>query len=159
MSDTQHPLTISHLQRREIQAPIAAGLVRGFANILGYDRAVEIAAAAIRADALAAGKSLAEKYAGHALLALGQIVREVWAADDALTLRMLEETDQRLSFDVTRCQYAEMYDRLGMKDLGLCLSCNRDEAFAQGFYPELRLLRTQTIMQGAPRCDFRFFLE
>jgi hypothetical protein len=153
------PLRLTHLQRREIQAPIAASLIREFANTLGYQRAVDIAAAAIRTDALAAGRSLAEKVTGPVLPALAQVVREVWAADEALTIHMLEATDQKLSFDVTRCQYAELYDRLGMKDLGFCLSCNRDEAFAQGYYPGLRLARSQTIMQGAPRCDFRFYLE
>ena len=153
------PPNLNHLLRREIQAPIAACLIREFAKTLGYDKAVEIGAAAIRADAAAAGKSMAGKCQGPVLPCLGQIVRQVWAEDDALTVRMLEETDQKLSFDVTRCQYAELYDRLGLKDLGFCLSCNRDEAFALGFYPGLRLLRTQTIMQGAPRCDFRFYLE
>ena len=150
---------VSHLRRREIQAPVAAGLIREFATVVGYEKAIGIAAAAIRKDAVAAGASMAEKYAGPALLALGRVVREVWSADGALTVQMLEETQRKLSFDVTRCQYAELYDRLGVKDLGFCLSCNRDEAFAQGFYPGLKLERTQTIMEGAPRCDFRFYLE
>ena len=153
------PPSINHLLRREVQAPIAACLIKEFAKTLGNDKAVEIAAAAIRADAAASGKSMAEKCQGPVLPCLGQIVRQVWAENDALVVRMLEETDRKLSFDVTRCQYAEMYDRLGLKDLGFCLSCNRDEAFALGFYPGLWLLRTQTIMQGAPRCDFRFHLE
>ncbi len=150
---------VSHLLRREIQAPVAAGLIREFAEVLGHDKAIDVAAAAIRKDAMAAGRSMREEYPGPLLVALGQIVREVWAADGALTVHMLEETDQKLSFDVTRCRYAELYDRLGVKDLGYCLSCNRDEAFAPGFYPGLKLVRTQTIMEGAPRCDFRFYLE
>jgi len=149
---------VSHLLRREIQAPVAAGLIREFAGVVGYDKAVGIAAAAIRKDAIAAGRSMREKYPGAVLLALGQIVREVWAAEGAMTVQILEETDQKLSFDVTGCQYAELYGRLGVKDLGFCLSCNRDEAFAQGFHPGLKLVRTQTIMEGAPRCDFRFYL-
>jgi hypothetical protein len=156
MSDTTK---VGHLLRREIQAPVAAGLIREFAGVLGYDKAIDIAAAAIRKDAMAAGRSMREKYPGLVIPALGQIVQEVWAADGAMTVQMLEETDRRLSFDVTHCQYAELYDRLGVKDLGFCLSCNRDEAFAQGFYPGLKLIRTRTIMEGAPRCDFRFYLE
>ncbi len=149
---------VSHLLRREIQAPVAASLIREFAEVLGRDKAIDVAAAAIRRDAMAAGRSMREKYPGPVLLALGQIVREVWAADGALTVQMLEQTEQKLSFDVTRCQYAELYDRLGVKDLGFCLSCNRDGVFGEGFYPGLKLVRTQTIMEGASRCDFRFYL-
>ena len=49
-SQQQAP-AISHLQRREIQAPIAACLIHGFAEALGQAKALEIATAAIREDA------------------------------------------------------------------------------------------------------------
>ena len=47
----QQALVINHLQRREIQAPIAACLIHGFAEALGQAKALEIATAAIREDA------------------------------------------------------------------------------------------------------------
>jgi hypothetical protein len=153
------PCAVSHLLRREIQAPIAAALIRGFAGVLGRDRALEIAEAAVRADAAAFGRQAAERLGGGTLAGLERLVREVWAADDAMTIRFLEVTDHTLHFDVTRCRYAELYERLGMRDLGYCLSCSRDEPFARGFNPRLALRRTQTIMQGASTCDFRFTLE
>jgi hypothetical protein len=161
---TDRPLTapacqVSHLLRREIQAPIAAALIRGFAEALGKDRALEIAAAAVRADAATAGQETAARLGGGSLAGLERLVREVWSADDAMTVGFLETTERVLRFDVTRCGYAEIYERLGMRDLGFCLSCSRDEHFARGFNPRLALQRTQTIMQGAPTCDFRFVLE
>ena len=58
-----------------------------------------------------------------------------------------------------RCRYAELYQRLGMHDLGYCLSCSRDPAFARGFNPRLTLTRTRTIMEGAYSCDFLSRLE
>jgi hypothetical protein len=149
-------LEISHLQRREIQAPIAACLIRGFARVMGQDKALEVATAAVQADAMMAGKRMAEKYGGNSMKELARIVREVWAEDDAMTIRILEETEQALSFDVTRCRYAELYEKAKMKELGFCLSCCRDEPFIKGFNPRMKLLRTQTIMQGSSLCDFRF---
>jgi hypothetical protein len=38
------------------------------------------------------------------------------------------------------------------------LSCNRDSALIEGFNPEVNLTRTQTLMQGASHCDFRYRL-
>jgi hypothetical protein len=67
-----------------------------------------------------------------------------------------EETDARFEFDVQRCKYAEMYRDLGIPELGAVLSCNRDYAMAQGFAPDATLTRTQTILGGAPCCDFRY---
>jgi hypothetical protein len=51
---------------------------------------------------------------------LVRVVREIWAKDDVITIRILEETDRSLSLDVTRCRYAELYDRVGIKELGFC---------------------------------------
>jgi hypothetical protein len=49
-----------------------------------------------------------------------------------------------------------MYRALGLEDLGGSLSCVRDFALVEGFNPDLELVRTQTLMEGASRCDFRF---
>jgi hypothetical protein len=150
---------ISHLMRREIQAPLAACIISGFGSVVGRDKAIEVATAAIQADALEAGRMTAKKYGKNSLRELSRVVREVWCEGDALVIRMQEESDERLSFDVTRCGYVGLYDSMGLREFGFCLSCSRDEPFARGFNPRIRLLRTQTIMQGAPHCDFRFILD
>jgi hypothetical protein len=43
-----------------------------------------------------------------------------------------------------------------MADLGASLSCCRDFALIEGVNPAVTLTRTQTIMEGASHCDFRF---
>jgi len=63
---------------------------------------------------------------------------------------------ERLDFNVTRCQYAELYKELGLHELGDLFHCNRDFAMVEGFSSNLTLKRTQTVMQGAGHCDFRF---
>ena len=73
-----------------------------------------------------------------------------------MEIELIEQSAERLSFNVVRCRYAEMYHALGLAELGASLSCRRDFALAEGFSPEIRLVRTQTLMQGAPFCDFRF---
>jgi hypothetical protein len=126
---------------------------------MGKEKAMEVATAAVQADAMMAGKIMSEKYGGNSIKELGRIVREVWAEDDAMAIHNLEETERSLSFDVTRCRYAESYEKADMKELGFCFSCSRDEPFAKGFNPRMKLLRSQTIMQGSSLCDFRFVLD
>jgi hypothetical protein len=158
LSDRSKP-AISQLRCREIQAPVAACLIQGFAEAIGQERALEIAAESIRGQARRAGTLMADALGGNSLADLYHIVEGIWAEDEALTVRLLEKDDKRLAFDVTRCRYAEMYDASGMKELGFCLSCNRDAAFVEGFNPHIKLSRTQTIMEGASYCNFRFVLE
>jgi hypothetical protein len=57
---------------------------------------------------------------------------------------------------VTKCRYAKFYQSLGIPELGAVLSCNRDYALIEGFNADIALTRTQTIMQGASHCDFRY---
>jgi phosphohistidine phosphatase len=83
---------------------------------------------------------------------------QAWKKDDAMQIELLEQSEGRYSFNVHRCRYAEMYQALGIPELGALLSCNRDFSLIEGFNPQVRLERTQTIMEGAAYCDFRFVL-
>jgi hypothetical protein len=82
----------------------------------------------------------------------------LWQKDDALKMVPLRQTETDYAFDVTRCRYAEMYKEMGLEEIGHLLSCNRDAAFSEGSNPRIELTRTQTIMQGASHCDFRYKL-
>ena len=155
--DTKESITeISHLLCREIQAPIVSALIKGFAREIGYNEALVIAKEVIREDAVLSGKSLAEKYSGNSLEDLLKIVEEVWAKDETMEIENIKINENELQFDVTYCGYAEMYERLGIKELGCLLSCSRDFPFMDGFNPEMELIRTKTIMEGAKYCDFRY---
>jgi hypothetical protein len=83
-------------------------------------------------------------------------VSGVWAAGGSLDIEQIGRSVDRLDFNVTRCQYAEFYKELGLPELGYLFHCNRDFAMVEGFSPGLTLKRTQTIMEGAGHCDFRF---
>jgi hypothetical protein len=151
--------TVSLVERRAVQAPLAASLIRAFARVLGMEEAVRIATEAIQADAFNSGQATAAIMGGNGTLELARVAREMWAADGALDLLFLRENERELHFDVTRCRFAELYEELGVRDLGYCLSCCRDETFIEGFNPAMSFRRTQTIMEGAPACDFRFMLR
>jgi hypothetical protein len=157
--ESVEPVEPSLLERREIEARIAVPLIQAFAEKMGREQALLVATKVIQGLACAAGREMARKLGANDLVALTGVVREVWAQDQALEMTMLEETDLKLSFNVTRCAYAELYEKLGMKEFGFCLSCSRDAGFAEGFNPRLKLQRTQTIMECAPHCDFRFSIE
>jgi hypothetical protein len=150
---------ISTLERREIQTPILARVIAGFTREIGAEKAMQVVSTAVQADARQAAKTLVLRFGGSGIEQLLQVVTRVWAEDEALLYTILEQTSQKLSFDVTRCRYAEMYARLGLKEYGCCLSCDRDEAFINEFNPRMKLVRASTIMQGAPLCDFRITLE
>jgi len=148
-------MTISLLQRREIEARVVGPIVRAFAAEIGEERARAILAGVVRELATLAGRDAATAIGDSSIAGLNVAV-DSWQQGGALSLDVLEHSDSDLDFNVTRCQYAEMYQRLGMADLGPILSCSRDGAMIEGFNPGITLERTQTLMEGASHCDFRF---
>jgi hypothetical protein len=148
-------MTIPLLQQREIEANVIAPLYRAFAAEVGEPRAQEIVAGVVRDLARQTGCAAAEALGGNDLPHLKQVV-ERWTAGGALELTVLRDDGEAFEFDVTLCRFAEMYRRLGLAELGALLSCNRDGAMIEGFNPALEFRRSQTIMEGAPHCDFRY---
>lgn len=146
---------IGVLRRREVEARIIAPLVEALAAEFGRERVLEIVRRVILAVAQQQGAQLAEQMGGNSLTAFRESLA-AWTQDAALELEVLEQSDERLAFNVTRCRYAEMYRALGVPELGALLSCNRDAALIAGFNGAVTLTRTQTILQGAPVCDFRY---
>lgn len=100
-----------------------------------------------------------QRWGGNGLSEMARVAEEVWAQGGALEIDFQERSATELRFEVTRCRYAELYERLGMFDLGYCLSRSRDPAFARGFNPRMTLTRTRAIMEGADSCDVLFRLE
>lgn len=157
MSAPSEPPPLTLLQRREIEARIVGPLIRGFETELGPEKTLEVVRRVITDLARQGGTELAKQVGEASLEAFAQSL-DRWKAGGALEIDLLEQTPERLSFNVTRCRYAELYRDLGLADLGASLSCQRDYALAKGFNSAIELTRTQTIMQGASYCDFRFRL-
>ena len=143
------------LTRREIEARIVAPLFEAFAAEIGRERALEILRSTIQQIAQQQGAELAQQIGGKTLAQFSAAL-EAWKQGDAMDMDVLEQNNEKLSFNVTRCQYAEMYRQLGIPELGHILSCGRDFALMAGYNPDINLTRTQTIMEGAPCCDFRY---
>ncbi|MCG8400614.1 MAG: L-2-amino-thiazoline-4-carboxylic acid hydrolase [Firmicutes bacterium] len=156
LSNTKIVSKISHVGCREIQAPLMVTLIKGFGQEMGLKRALETATRILEEDAANAAHKLASQYGGNSMSHLARIIREVWAEDGALVMNVLRETDSSFDFNVTWCGYADCYQRLGLIEFGVCLSCCRDKPWTVAFNPRIVLTRSQTIMEGAPYCDFRF---
>lgn len=149
---------IGVLKRRTIEARIVAPLVQAFAKEFGEARVYEIARSVVAGIAREQGAGLAESVGGNTLPHFAGTL-DRWTADDALTIEVLDQSEERFDFNVVRCRYAEMYRELGIPELGAILSCNRDGALVEGFNGDVQLTRTGTIMGGAARCDFRYELK
>ena len=79
-----------------------------------------------------------------------------FAKGNAIDYSVRTHSQDTYEMDVTGCRYAQFYKELGEPELGFLLVCSLDFPFAERFGPDIKLTRTQTIMQGASHCDFRY---
>ena len=158
MADRMPPDTLNDvgvLTRREIEARILQPVIARLGAEFGRERVTALVRDVIVEVAREQGRQVAVRVGGSSLTHLATALQD-WQKGDAYRMDVLEQSADRFAFNVTRCRYAEMYRALGIPELGALLSCNRDFALVQGFNPEVTLTRTQTIMEGAGHCDFRF---
>ena len=145
------------LTKRRLQAQVIGPIFAEMAAEFGEEKAAQILDRAIRKAAIAEGKEFARKAPGG-VTSMADFIKlyDLWTADGALEMKVLEANAERFDFDITRCRYAETYKEMGLGKIGHLLSCNRDGTFCEGYDPNITLERKQTIMQGAPCCTFRY---
>jgi hypothetical protein len=149
-------VNIPVIQQAKIQAQVLVPLVKALQAELGEERANALVRSALgdiyRRFGEEFWRTKNEKSLGKAVAS----AFATYARDDALDYRVIEQSEDAFEFDVTRCRYAEFYQELGEPELGFLLVCSADFSVAEGFGPDVKLTRTQTIMQGAGHCDFRY---
>jgi L-2-amino-thiazoline-4-carboxylic acid hydrolase len=145
------------LTKRRLQAQVIGPIYAEMVEQLGEAKASSILDAAIRKAAIAEGQAFAAK-APDGVTSMAEFIKlyELWTADGALEIEVLEATQSKFDFNVTRCKYAETYKEMGLSKISHLLSCNRDGTFCEGYDPKITLERKQTIMEGASCCTFRY---
>ncbi len=146
---------IGVLTRREVEARIMAPIIDALGEKFGREEVIEVVRETIVNLSRQQGGELADAMGGKGCGAFESSL-QYWTKDEALKLDVLEQNETTLNFNVVRCRYSEMYRDLGIPELGAVFSCNRDYALIEGFNPDARLTRTQTLMEGKSHCDFRY---
>ncbi len=156
-------MSISVIEQARIQAQVLVPLVKALQAELGEARANAIVRGALRDLYRGYGEAFwrakRERTQDKSEPDVGKAVASAFATyarDDALDYTVIEQSEDAFAFDVTGCRYAEFYKELGEPELGFLLVCSADFDTAEGFGSDIELTRTQTIMQGASHCDFRY---
>jgi len=152
-------MDIPTIEQVKIQAGVLVPLIKALQTELG-----EVRANAIVRNALGdLYRGYGEKWwKSHGSGNLGTSMATAFvgfAAGDALDYDVLKQTPEAFEVNVTGCRYAEFYKALGVPELGFLLTCSADFKMADGYGADVELKRTQTIMQGAKYCDFRYALK
>ena len=144
------------IQQAKIQAQILVPLVKTLKAELGEERANALVRRSLGDIYRRYGEEFRRTKNERNLGKIMASAFATYAREDALDYRVIEQSQDAFEIDVTGCRYAEFYKKLGEPELGFLLVCSADFPTAEGLGPDIKLTRTQTIMQGASHCDFRY---
>ncbi|SHK95825.1 L-2-amino-thiazoline-4-carboxylic acid hydrolase [Hespellia stercorisuis] len=140
------------LLRREVEALILKPFLEAFEKEVGKERTKEIVIDIIKKTARQAGHEAAERYGSNDFDSIEGIM-QYHSMDGSLEMEFSKPEENQLMFKTVKCEYVEMYERIGMKEWGCLLSCLRDEEYYCGINPEFEFHRTQVLMNGGTCCD------
>ena len=108
---------IGVLVRRETEARILAPVIEALAEAFGRDAVIEVVRTAIIQLAQQQGGELAETMGGNSPSHFMDSL-QYWMKDDALTIEVLEQSDDALSFNVNAMSVRRALPSLGYSRVG-----------------------------------------
>ena len=144
------------IEQAKIQAQVLVPLIKALQAELGEERANALVRKALGDVYRRLGEQWWRAKDSRHLGENMALAFATWAKGDALDYSVRAQSQDAYEIDVTGCRYAQFYKELGEPELGFLLVCSADFVFAEGFGADVKLTRTQTIMQGASHCDFRY---
>lgn len=140
------------LEAIKIQARAVIPIVKALESEVGRERALGIVGSAIANDYA--------KWQSRRIQTRNQHPR----SGDAATMfpvetQVVEDTAATFGVNMTKCQFAEYFRSIGEPEIGALLTCGVDFANEATQRPDWKFTRTQTLMNGAPFCDFRWRLK
>jgi hypothetical protein len=149
---------ISFLKRSKIQSETLIPVIEAFEHEIGKEQAHAIVSKALRDDTRNFYQNIRKGFEGNPIdLIVGGL--SMFAEDGALDYEILDQTEDSFNLNITRCSYAEFYNKLGRPDLGYICLCDLDFTIAECIGPDIEFKRTQTIMRGATHCDYRYRIK
>ena len=73
-----------------------------------------------------------------------------------ITSDVVDDTASTYGFNVKTCEFADYFRSIGEPEIGALMTCGVDYAAEELVRPSWMFERTQTLMQGAAHCDFRW---
>jgi len=152
-------MDIPLIEQVKIQAQVLVPLVKTLQAELGEERANAIVRKALGDVYRKYGEKWWRTQGARNLGEKMASAFEMFAAGDALDYEVVKQAPDAFEVNVTECRYAKFYTEIGAPELGFLLTCSADFRMTEGFGADVQLTRTQTIMQGASHCDFRYVLK
>jgi L-2-amino-thiazoline-4-carboxylic acid hydrolase len=151
---------VSCLDENKFQAEVLIPVLKALRAELGEERANRLVLGALREWSRERWHRLGERFPGSPKEKMDALSASVWPRfGNDVDIEWLRNDSEAMECDITGCRYADFFRQIGEPELGVVLCCEDDFHITEVGSPEVELTRTQTIMEGATYCDFRWRIK
>jgi hypothetical protein len=76
-----------------------------------------------------------------------------------LNFTIVEDNPKKLALKFTKCLWAKTFLEINAPEVGYSICCHPDFAMAKAFHPNLKFVRTKSLMKGDAYCDSTYIWE
>jgi hypothetical protein len=151
---------IPWLDELTLQARVLVPILAELRKEIGNERAIGIVGTAFR-------RHYRKEWAAKAATVEGSPLEKFKAVlammrprlNGLLDVEILKNDEAERIIKVTRCEFAELFKRLGEPELGKLMACELDFDLAEIAGESLEFRRTCTLMEGADHCDGHYLFK
>ena len=155
--DNDFEKKISHRKLTAMRYREFISLAKDMKGEFGEERTIEFLKKRTAREMLDYGKKQAEKFGDNSFQKYIEQFRSGY--DKTLTMKIVEDTEKAFELEVTECLWASTFIDAKAMDIGYASICFGDYSWAEGFNPNIKMIRDKTLMQGHECCNHRYILN
>jgi len=102
------------------------------------------------------GEKQAQNSKDRSLKSYTRMFADTKSWEPMIKMEVVEDTETAFELKVTECIQAAVFRDANAADIGYARVCWGDYAWAEGFNPNIKLVRDKTLMQGHDYCNHRY---
>lgn len=142
--------------------PRYIAIMQNLANDIGKDKFIEMLKKASSEGLEQYEKELLQSLPKRDIATLIAMTEKNPLYKNVLTFEIVEQTDKAFEVKISECLWAKTFREAkesAAAAIGYATICHPDYAFARIYNPNIKLIRTKTLMQGHNCCNHRWVLE
>ena len=148
---------ITYRQFMRVTYREAMNIIKMLEKEIGKEKTIDLLKRQAAERMLVNAKAQAENSADNSFNTYIDQFREGY--ENTLTKEVVEDTEKVFELKVTECIWASTFLEAEMGEYGYAHVCWGDYAWAEGFNPDIKLIRDKTLMQGHDCCNHRYVLD
>ena len=129
-------------------------VIRAVSNEIGKEQTIKMLKAVSIEEMRKLAEGFKQSMPKHDFEAFKDLMQSQIGPTNTITL--IESTDKVQHYKISECLWAKTFKAANAAEFGFAQQCWGSQIFPETINPKIKLIRKQTLMQGADYCDYKY---